>query len=397
MRADDFIVARNAEADSSLPFVIRIPLGRDGVVLKTRDTWPRTGKLYCHPGEWPADAEIVERVATRSCVRRGAAIDLVLDRSRENRSQFVFTRIRGEREAIFWQTARTSKQARPNVSTPTQRSAAGVLEILVDSHERYPWKFSAQQATTVRRALAAGDYAVELDGTIVAAVERKTIADLASTLTTGKLRYALADLAAVPRAAVVVEGRYSEVFRLRHVRASVMAEGLAECQVRFPEVPIIFGETRQLAQEWTYRFLGAALADAAAAIPASVRHQALPPAGPVPPRPVSTSEIRAWALANGYDVSDRGRLPVEVVDAYESRAATSIFVQPASDEQGLHSLAAVADRVAPGWNLPGFFNDLDQPIFHVVTSGPEVAARLTIALKELGWSVADEPPSPITD
>ena len=134
------------------------------------------------------------------------------------------------------------------------------MEILVDSHERYPWTFSHQQATTGRRALPAGDYAVELDGRIVAAVERKSLADLVSTMTSGKLRYLLADLAAVPNAAVVVEDRYSAVFKLDHVRPAVVADGLGEAAARFPTVPIVFAETRPLAQEWTYRFLGAALA-----------------------------------------------------------------------------------------------------------------------------------------
>jgi hypothetical protein len=36
----------------------------------------------------------------RACVRRGQAVDLVLDRSREARSQIVFTTVKG-REAIF--------------------------------------------------------------------------------------------------------------------------------------------------------------------------------------------------------------------------------------------------------------------------------------------------------
>lgn len=38
---------------------------------------------------------------------------------------------------------------------------------------------------------------------------------------------------------------------------------LAAAQVRYPNVPIVFCENRALAQEWTYRFLGAALAFAA--------------------------------------------------------------------------------------------------------------------------------------
>lgn len=36
----------------------------------------------------------------------------------------------------------------------------------------------------------------------------------------------------------------------------------------------------------------------------------------LPPREPTTSEMRAWALAQGIDVSDRGRLSVEVVDPY---------------------------------------------------------------------------------
>jgi len=46
---DDFVVARNPEEGSTLPFLIRLPLGTDGVVLKVRDTWPRTAKVYCPP------------------------------------------------------------------------------------------------------------------------------------------------------------------------------------------------------------------------------------------------------------------------------------------------------------------------------------------------------------
>jgi hypothetical protein len=36
---------------------------------------------------------------------------------------------------------------------------------------------------------------------------------------------------------------------------------LASVQVRYPEIPIVFLETRPLAEEWTYRYLGAALAE----------------------------------------------------------------------------------------------------------------------------------------
>ncbi len=314
---DDFLIARNPEPGSTLPFLIRLPLGR-GVVLKARETWPRTAKVYCHRApEWPDDPEVVERVPVRSCVRRGAAIDLVLDRGRENRSQLVFTRIRGGREAIFWQSSRTTKQARPNVSLPTARAQGlDCLPVLVDVHERYPYQFAQQQVVTERRRLPAGDYGVELDGSLVAAVERKSLQDLASSLLNGKLRFALAELSALPRAAVVVEDRYSQIFTLEHVRPAVVADALAEAQVRFPAVPIVFTETRPLAPEWTYRFLGAALAELGIEQATVDLELTLTPAVPVPERPPSPAEVRAWAQAHGVAVSDRGRVAASVVEAY---------------------------------------------------------------------------------
>jgi hypothetical protein len=314
---DDFLIARNPDPDSTLPYLVRLPLGPRGVVLKVRDTWPRTAKVYCHAAaEWPAEPDVVAQVPVVSCVRRGAAVDLVLRRGRESRSQFVFTRARG-REMIFWQSARTAKQARPNVAVPRQRAQGRVLEIVVDTHERYAWTFGEQQATTVRRALPAGDYAVEHDGAVVGVVERKSLADLTGTLTGGRLRYLLSALAEVPRAALVVEDRYSSVFKLDRVRPAVVAEGLAEAQVRFPGVPIVFCETRKLAQEWTYRFLGAALAHHLEEAGGMVISEGLTASSPAPP--ASTREIRAWARAQGMAVADRGRLRPEVVAAYQER------------------------------------------------------------------------------
>jgi hypothetical protein len=318
---EDFVIARNPEPDSTLPFLIRIPLGPHGIVLKARETWPRTAKVYCHRAEsWPDDAEVVERVPTRSCVRRGAAIDLILDRGRENRSQFVLTHVRGGREAIFWQTGRTTKQARPRGTLPTARaSGLADLTIYVDSHERYAWRFSGQQARTERRALSAGDYAVERDGRVVAAVERKSLPDLVSTLTSGRLRYVLAELATLDHAAVVVEDRYSRILGLDHVRPSVVLDGLGECQTRFPAVPVVFAETRALAQEWTFRFFGAALARAEDESGAERRVADLVQAGPLSPPEPTTAQVRAWAREQGIPVPDRGRLRPEVWGAYRAR------------------------------------------------------------------------------
>ena len=324
---EDFVVARNPDPDSRLPYLLRIPLGRDGVVVAARDTWPRTAAVYCHPATaWPPGADVVERVGTRSCLRRGAAIDLVLDRGRENRSQFVFTTARG-RPVIFWQTARVTRKARPGVATPTAR-AHGIpqLDILIDVQEKYPYRFTSQQAQTVRQRLTAGDYGIEIDGRLVASVERKSLADLVTSLVTGKLAFALAELAALPRAAVVVEDRYSRVFGLDYVRPATVADGLAEVQVRWPNVPIVFAETRKLATEWTYRYLAAAFAELSAdpgtalspagPLPPGPLRAVSRPAGPPAPRRPTSAEIRAWALATGIPVADRGRLRQEILGAY---------------------------------------------------------------------------------
>lgn len=254
-----FRIARNPDGDSTLPYLLWVPLGPTGLVLKAKDTWPRTAKVYCHRGDWPDDAEIVEEVPVRSCVRRGVAIDLVLDRSREYRSQFVVTTLKGGREGIFWQSAKTTRKTRPGMRLPTARSAAGELAIVVDTRERYAWAFDKQQATTSRRALPVGDYAVELDGEVVGVVERKKLEELAGNVVDGSLLVNLGELATARRSAIVVEDRWADVFRLKFVAPSMVAEMLAAAQVRYPTVPIVFCETRPLAQEWTYRFLGAAL------------------------------------------------------------------------------------------------------------------------------------------
>ncbi len=258
--AATFEIARNPEENSRLGYLLRIPIQSGPVVLKAADTWPRTKTLYCHPADWPELPEIVEVVPVRSCRRRGVAIDLVLDRGRENRAQFVFTTARG-RDVIFWQSPRTTAQARPGVRVPTRRASGfETIEVLVDTRERYPYRFARQKATIERRALPAGDYGVALDDQIVAVVERKSLDDLAHRLVDGSLTYAMAELATLNRAAVVVEDRYAALFKLQHVAPGFVAELLARVQVRYPSVPIIFCDTRPLAEEWTFRFLGAALA-----------------------------------------------------------------------------------------------------------------------------------------
>jgi Lsr2 protein len=93
-------------------------------------------------------------------------------------------------------------------------------------------------------------------------------------------------------------------------------------------IPIVFCETRALAEEWTYRYL------AAAAVWAETESAAIDRIGLIPGQgggedggedgtaeapdalAPSTAEVRAWARANGIEVPDRGRLRPEVHRAW---------------------------------------------------------------------------------
>lgn len=75
---------------------------------------------------------------------------------------------------------------------------------------------------------------------LVARVERKSVPDLISSITGSALKYAM--------------DRYAAIFKRDRIRPATFAE----LQVTWPAVPIVFADTRPLAEEWTYCFLAAA-------------------------------------------------------------------------------------------------------------------------------------------
>lgn len=253
---DDFIVARNPVA-SRLPYLVRLPID-GGLWLKAKEPWPRTARVYCQPAEAPPteNLDVVERVAVQSCVRRGVAIDLILARAHNRRSQFVTTTARG-RSMILWQTPKVATTARPGLRIPY--GTVSPLEIIyVDTRERYGYTFRNHEARLERRALRAGDYAVALRDSF-AVVERKTLDGFANSLTDATLNYAMAELALFPAAAIVVEGTYSALLRNGHAPPGYLADLAARVQIRYPNVPIVFAESRKLGEEWTFRFFKAAV------------------------------------------------------------------------------------------------------------------------------------------
>ncbi|MGN6109104.1 MAG: ERCC4 domain-containing protein [Kofleriaceae bacterium] len=270
---DRFVIAKNPDGASSLKYLVRLPL-EGGLVLKVRDTWPKTARVYCHPfeGGWPDSAEIVEDVAVLSCRRRGPAIDLVLDRPRLDRSQFVFTEARG-RPMIFWQTRTVAKKASPGGRVPRRRALAAGFTVHVDTREKYAFRFVGREVSLDRAAIPAGDYGVR-DGTRwLAVVERKSMEDMIGSLANGTLAFQLAALSELPLAAVVVEGRYPTLFDVPRVEQGWLPDVLARLQIRYREVPIVFADSRKFAEEWTYRFLATSVADLDPPAPASTAEE----------------------------------------------------------------------------------------------------------------------------
>jgi hypothetical protein len=76
-----FVVARNPDPDSSLPYLLQIPTGH-GLTLKAREPWPLSSRVYCHLYDDPLGAvpERPDRVRREPRARGG--LDLPLPRHR---------------------------------------------------------------------------------------------------------------------------------------------------------------------------------------------------------------------------------------------------------------------------------------------------------------------------
>ncbi|MGQ0680682.1 MAG: ERCC4 domain-containing protein [Actinomycetota bacterium] len=112
-----------------------------------------------------------------------------------------------------------------------------------------------------RAALPAGDCGLQGPAGMIAEVERKTLENFPSSLSDGTLAFQMQRLAEVPRAAVVVEANYPDMFRIYSARGAWLAAMLGRLAVRYPEIPVILTGSRKFAEEWAYRFLISAAED----------------------------------------------------------------------------------------------------------------------------------------
>jgi hypothetical protein len=249
-------------------FGYRISLEQQGRLLaafRTQAAWPGPGQqVFClrerelDPDE-PLDP--VERVPVAQLSRVGRKLSIVLDRPSRKRCEFLAVTKPARDgdsvvEQVFFRTERGIRAHRSGGRVEL-RALPDTLEVVVDSAERYPWRFPG--AALSRRRLASGDYALVKDGLVLAAVERKTLENLLGDM--GKiqgLHHQLADLAGLPHAALVIEAEYRDFLNSRKTAGrwppEHLARVLAELTALHPTLPVIFAGNRKAANAWTHHF-----------------------------------------------------------------------------------------------------------------------------------------------
>jgi hypothetical protein len=249
-------------------FPWRISILRDGeevLALRAQSRWPGPGQqVFCLRETEPPEelADPVEEVAIAQLRRFGRKLSLALDRSRNKRCDFLFLKRAyknrpGEYEQIFFRTQKSLRQHKSRGRT--NLFGEREIEVVIDSGERYPWKFI--NAETRRSRLPVGDYALIDRDRPVAVVERKTFDNLLADFGQIQLLHQqFAELAAWPHAAVVVEAQYADFLKPDRTGAwtvTRLARLLAELTTLHAELPMIFAGNRKLANQWTQGFFEA--------------------------------------------------------------------------------------------------------------------------------------------
>jgi hypothetical protein len=255
--------------DERFPFRIAIEqAGRLLFAFRSKAPWPGAGsQVFClrerqaDPGEILAT---VEQVPVAHLARLGAKLSVTLDRSVNKRCEFlILVKPRadgdGTIEQVFFRTQAAVRAHRTSKRAELAVGAGARLALVIDSAERYPWRFP--EATTVRRKLPAGDYALLFEDRPVAVVERKSMANLLNDLSALKgLHQQLAELAAWPHAAMVIEAQYGDFgnpAKIGRWPAAHLLRVLGELTALFPSVQLVFAGNRALANIWCQRWFAA--------------------------------------------------------------------------------------------------------------------------------------------
>ncbi len=266
------------ERTTSRRFPYRVSVEQNGrllVAVRAQASWPGPGQqIFClREREFnPAETlEPLERVPIASLAHIGRKIAIVLDRPTRKRCELLAVSKpyrdaeRGTHEQIFFRTESGIRAHRSR--TRVEIRTEGVpIAVVVDSAERYPWRFAG--ATAERRKLRSGDYALLQHGRIIAVVERKTFDNLLMDIgAVQALHHQLADLASHEQAAMVVEAEFGDFLDPGRLRGrwppAFVGKVLAELSALHPKLPIVFAGNRKLANRWTHQFFLALASHAA--------------------------------------------------------------------------------------------------------------------------------------
>ncbi|WP_018526372.1 ERCC4 domain-containing protein [Alkalispirochaeta alkalica] len=252
------------------PYRVEIRRGTEQVIaLWTQDKWPGSGKqIFCiregEPDGEPWQFTEVERVPVVRLERFGKQLTVILDRPTRKRCNFLFLQKRyknrpGTYEQIFFRTQQGMNQHRSSsrVRLPPGHSP---YRVIVDSAERYPWKFPGP--ATERRKLPAGDYALEIDHQLHAVVERKTFENLLSDFSSLQgLHAKLDDLGRWDHAAVVIEAEYRDFLNPRKMEGrwpiTHALRVLAELHVVHRGIQFVYAGSRKAGEQWTNAWFSA--------------------------------------------------------------------------------------------------------------------------------------------
>lgn len=248
-------------------FPFRISIESDGrtvLAVRAKSVWPGPGQnIFCLREQSfdPAEpVELIERVPVATFTRVGRKLSVVLDRSQRKRCEFlVVEKPRaggGTHEQVFFRTE-SGIRAHRSKSRVELRAAPEALSIVIDSAERYPWRFPNEAVT--RRKMPVGDYGLLVDQRLLAVVERKSYDNLLGDVgAIQALHHQLADLASVPYCAFVIEAEYRDFLDPSRLAgrwpAAHMARVLGELSAMHPRLPIVFAGNRASANAWTHQY-----------------------------------------------------------------------------------------------------------------------------------------------
>jgi len=240
------------------------------LTFAVQDKWPGPGKsIFCLAGpelgedDLPVQPEPADSCLIKYVSRFGRKLMILLDRKNRKRSWFLTIERRSKvhpdktYQQTFWitQASAAAKRGGTYLSGLNQKDR---LTIVRDTRERYGYNFSGHELQ--KAALASGDYALKLStGETIAAVERKTKDGFLHTLATlDVLKAQLAELCDAHKyCALVIEADYRDLVNPKKARfysARLVAEAIADLQVSFPRLQVVFCSNRKYAAEWVSRF-----------------------------------------------------------------------------------------------------------------------------------------------